>query len=423
MKDSDVIVVGGGPCGSFAALHLAKLGIEVNVFEEHSEVGAPCHCAGHLSIGGLRLLGLYPLPAKIVENTFRGATIHSPNGEQFRIRFSSAITCAVNRVLFDKHIASSAMDAGANYFLDSKVESLIVNNGSVKGAVVKHRNNEEKFLAKIVVDAEGVAARILRQSGLFAFNSRDVAKGVQAHAEGLEGLETNMVDVFLGRHYAPGLYGWLMPTGDGKAKIGLATKTRNPRQLLERLMHRHPNASKKLEKAKISKVSYHPIPLGGPIVRTFSNGLLVVGDAAAQVKPTTGGGVIYGMNCARTAAKVVSDALQSDNFSSEFLNRYQKRWKEKLGLEFAFMVRMRKMFDSLDDRRTDDLIRFCTRIGLDKAFQKSHNVDFQRRELLRLLWNPRISLSGLYLLLLISSCNRKNLMYHAHVKDGLKEND
>jgi len=403
---SDAIVVGGGPCGSFAALNLAKLGVNVNVFEEHAEIGVPCHCAGHLSIKGLKLLELYPLPSEIVENVFYGAIFHSPNAKSFRIRFSSPVTCAVNRVLFDRYIAKMAEKAGAHYFLDSVVESVIIKNGFAKAVIVRRGKADEKFSAKVVVDAEGISSKILRQAGLVAFNRRTLVKAVEAEVENVQGLETDMVEVFLGRNYAPGFYAWLMPKGDGKAKVGLAAKNGNPRELLQRLMLKHPTASKKLRSAKILQTSFHSITLGGPIPKTFTNGFLVLGDAASQVKPTTGGGVIFGMTCAKIAAEVAYEALRKNALSSDFLCTYQSRCKKTLGSDVKFMLRIKKMLDALPDNKVDGTINFCAKIGLDKALQKFEDMDFQGRSFLRMLRNPRMSIAFSYFLLSYLFANR-----------------
>ena len=395
---SDVIVVGGGPCGSFTALNLAKLGVNVKVFEEHGEIGVPSHCAGHLSINGLKLLGLYPLPSEIVENTFYGAIFHSPKGKEFSVRFSSPVTCAVNRVLFDKHVAEVAEDAGAHYSLNSMVESLIAEDDFVKGVIVRRGKTKERVSAKVVVDAEGVSPRILRQAGLLAFSPDMLVNAVQAEVENVKDLKPDMVEVYLGKDYAPGLYAWLIPKLDGKANVGLATNTGNPKRLLQKLMRKHPTASKKLCAAKLSQISFHPIPLGGPIPKTYSNGFLAVGDAASQVKPTTGGGVIFGMMCARVAAEVAHEALHKNDFSSETLSEYRKKCDEILGFDAKFMLRTRRMLNALSDDRIDNAITFCTRIGLDKTLQNIEDIDFQGRFLLRMLWNPRFSVVLLYFL-------------------------
>ena len=403
---SDVIVVGGGPCGSFAALNLAKFGVKVTVFEEHDEIGVPSYCTGHLSIKGLKHLGLYPLPAKIVENIFYGANFYSPKSRKFSVRFSSPVTCVVNRVLFDKYIAEMAETCGVRYCLNSRVESLIIEDGFVKGVFVKQDGKAaKKFLAKIVIDAEGISSRILRQAGLPTLNRHMLVNGVQAEFENVEDTEPDMVEVFLGKNYAPGFYAWLVPKSDGMAKVGLAAKTGNPKELLQRLMLKHPIASKKLRKAKLLQTAFHSIPLGGSIPKTYSDGILTVGDAASQVKPTTGGGVIFGMTCARVAAEVAYEALHENDFSSDFLGLYQKRCKETLGFDVNVMLKVRRMLDAMSDEKVDDAINFCTKLGLDKTLQNVRDIDFQGQALLRALRTPRMLTAFIYFFLLYLSAN------------------
>jgi digeranylgeranylglycerophospholipid reductase len=388
---SDVIVVGGGPCGSFAALNLAKFCTKVTVFEEHDEIGVPSHCTGHLSITGLKRLGLYPLPAKVVENTFYGADFYSPKGSKFSVRFSSPVTCVINRIFFDKFIAETAETRGVRYCLNSRVESLIIEDDFVKGVTAKHGGKaSEEFLAKIVIDAEGTSSRILRQAGLPSLNRRMLVNGVQAEFENVTDIEPKTVEVFLGKNYAPGLYAWLVPKNEEMAKVGLATRTGNPKELLQRLMLKHPIASQKLRKAKLLRTTFHPIPLGGPIPKTYSNGFLVVGDVASQVKPTTGGGVVFGMTCARAAAEVACKALHTNDFSSEFLELYQKRCEETLSFDVNIMLKARRMLDAMSDEKIDDAINFCRKFELDKILRNVEDIDFQGQALLRALRTPRM---------------------------------
>jgi geranylgeranyl reductase family protein len=403
---SDAIIVGGGPCGSFVALNLAKHGFNVTVFEEHEEIGIPCHCTGHLSINGLRALELYPLPQKIVENFFYGANFHSPSGKTLSVRFSQPITCIVNRALFDKHIAENAKKAGVQYSLNSQVKSLIIENDFVKGALVKLNGEiDDDFTAKIVVDAEGISSRILRQTGLQTLNNEMLVNAVQAEVENVKDIESDMVEVFLGKDYAPGFYAWLAPKQDGKAKVGLAAQTGNPKEFLQKLMYNHPAASRKLRTARILRTIFHPVTLGGPIPRAYSNGFLAVGDVASQVKPTTGGGVIMGMNCARIAAEVAGEALRANNFSSNFLSKYQRQCEKILGFDMKAMLKIRKMLNAMSDKKIDYAISFCTKLGLDKTLQNVEDIDFQGKTLVHALRSPRVLSVLFYLFLLHLSAN------------------
>jgi len=404
MKDMpDAIVVGGGPAGSFAALNLAKLGANVTVFEENEAIGIPSHCAGHLSIRSLRNLGLYPLSGKIVENTFSQANFYSPTGFKFSVHLATPVTCAVNRAAFDKHIADKAEAAGARYCLNSRVQSLLMENGVVKGVNVKHGDEEERVPAKIVVDAEGIASRLLRQTGLSGLNGERLVYGVEAEVENVRGVELDAVEVFLGKIYALGFYAWLMPRLDGTAKVGLATNKGNPKEFLQRLILKHPVASKQLANAKITRIAFHPITLGGPISKAYSDGFLAVGDAASQVKPTTGGGVVFGSTCARIAAEVAAEAIRRNDVSANFLALYQKRCTDALGFDFGVMLRIRRFLDSLSDEKVDEVLRFCARIGLDKTLENVEEIDFQGQLFLKILTKPAMFAALAYFLKLYLS--------------------
>ena len=406
MKDvADVIVVGGGPVGSFTALKLAKLGAEVTVFEEHTAIGEPSHCAGHLSIRSIRSLGLYPLPSKIVENTYSQANFYAPSGFKFSVTLAKPVTCSVNRAAFDKYLAGKAKQAGVHYHLNSRVKSLIVENGAVKGVTVMQDGKTEAVKAKIVVDAEGISSRLLRQAGLKGLNGECLVYAVETEVENVENVSLNAVEVFTGKAYAPGFYGWLMPRSDGTAKLGLATNMGNPKTFLQRLMRKHPVASKQLAKAKITHYSFHPVTLGGPIVKAYANGFLAVGDVASQVKPTTGGGVVFGLTCAGFAAEVASEAMRRNDVSEGFLQTYQKRCTDALSFDFSVMLRLRRFVDSLSDEKLDEVLRFCSRMGVNKALENVDEIDFQGQLFLKVLTKPAMFAALAYFLKLYLSAN------------------
>jgi len=402
---SEAVVVGGGPVGSFAAWNLSRLGVETTVFEEHTEIGVPSHCAGHLSIRSLRNLGLYPLPDGIVENTFSAATFHSPEDTAFSVRLERPVTCALNRELFDKFLAEKAEAAGAHYRMGSRVRSLILDEGFVKGVNIEHEGEAESVEAKVVVDAEGVSSRFVKEAGLAAPQGSCIVNAVEAEVENVRNLETNAVEVFLGKEYAPGFYGWIMPLPNETAKVGLAAKTGNPKDLLQRLMFKHPVASKLLKGSRVRQLSFHPITLGGPIAKTYTNGFLAVGDAASQVKPTTGGGVIFGLTCAQIAAETAFEAIRRNDVSEICLKEYQKRCVGKLGFDFSVMLRIRRFLDSLSDEKIDDILRVCNRLGLGKALKDVDEIDFQGKLLLQSLTKPAAAAALGYFLLLYLSAN------------------
>lgn len=386
--DYDIVVVGGGPCGSFTALNALKKNVSVAVFEEHHDVGIPVHCPGHISINGLRQLGLYPLPNMLAENSFSGAKFYSPQGMKFSVRFNSPITCTVNRASFDKYIKRMAEKFGVYYHFESRVEALIKENSHVKGVEVQSKDGRRKVYSKIVVDAEGVSARLAKMAGLES--SRHVLKAVHAEVENVRDIEEDTVEVYLGNTYAPGFYSWLIPLKDGRAKIGLAVKEGNPMEFLKKLILRHPEASLKLRNSKILHVRFHAISLGGPVSKAFSNGFLAVGDAASQSKPTTGGGIITGLNCARIAAEVAVEALNSGDASERRLKQYQRGISKLMGLDMNAMHVMRKIIDKISDSKIEKIANFYNRMEIYKVVKNIKEIDFQGKALLKAIKDPRI---------------------------------
>ncbi len=380
----DIIVVGGGPCGSYAAYTAAKLGAEVLVCEEHETIGAPKHCAGHLNISSLRRLGLR-VPQSAIENEIRGAVFVSPSGKQFVLRCRAPVTYVVNRELFDKHLAELAIKAGVQYRFKSRVKSLILDSGVVKGVALR---GEERVKANIVIDAEGCSSKLLKKTGLDGLEGSMMVKGAQAEVDCVEGTDEDMVEVYFGGNVAPGFFAWIIPRKDGTAKVGLATESGDPKKYLQRFMEKHPVASKKLKKSRTTYSSFHPIPLAAPIPKTYSDGFLAVGDAASQVKPTTGGGVIFGLTCARIAGEVAYEAVKMQDFSEAFLSRYPSRWKQLIGFELAAMLQMRRMLNSLPDSRIDGLFGLCSRLGVDGVLEKVGDLDFQGRTLVSMVKYP-----------------------------------
>jgi len=391
----DSVVVGGGPCGSFSAFTMAKQGMNVIVCEEHKEIGVPTHCAGHLSLSGLKRLSLQ-LPSNVVENKFKGAVLHSPHGKKFSVKFNSPVTCVVNRELFDKYLSNLAMKAGAQYLFGSRAESLVVDSGFVRGVAIRRERTKKTLASSLVIDAEGCSSVLLKKAGLQTLDCSMIGNAVQAEVDRVDDINPNTVEVYLGREYAPGFFAWIIPKRNTSANVGLATNMGNPREHLYRFMQKHPVASKKLRKSKITRLSFHTISLGSAIPKTYSNGLLIVGDAASQVKPTTGGGVIFGLICSGIAGKVAYEALQNHDFSEAFLSHYQSRWKQRIGFDLAVMRRIRGLLNRLSDDKIDKIIDLCARLGIDAVLEEVGDLDFQGASLIRMIGRPSTLVITLY---------------------------
>jgi len=302
------------------------------------------------------------------------------------------------------------MKSGVRYFLRSRVKSLLFDSNFVAGVVFKKGRDEKRLASNVVIAAEGCSSILLKKIGLQTLESSMVGKAIQAEVDRVDEMEGDMVEVYLGRKYAPGFFAWIIPKRDASAKVGLATLSGDPQEYLRRFMKDHPVASEKLRKSSITSLSLHPIPLGGPIPKTYSNRLLVVGDAASQVKPTTGGGVIVGLSCSKIAGEIAYEAVKNNDFSETFLSRYQSRWKELIGFDLTVMRQIRQFLNRLSDDKVDKIIDLCNKLGVDNVVEEVGDLDFQGRSLIPMIKHPTTLVVMLYFIFSWLTSSRSSLL-------------
>jgi digeranylgeranylglycerophospholipid reductase len=354
--DYDVIVVGAGPSGSTAARSIALGGYNVLLVEEHPKVGIPTHCTGKISVNACRELNLEP---PTVLNELRGAIFHSPSGATVTVERKETQAYVVDRADFDRCLAMRAVESGATLSTNSRVRRVVVKESGVSVSLSGGEENRE-CSCRVLVAADGANSGMARQMGLYTKKTSEVRFGAQKEVSELAEDDSAFAEVFFGREYAPGFFAWLVPTGSRSARVGLAVKPdtgMHPMEYLDRLIGSHPSLSPRLSNAALSGGIVHIIPTGGCLKRTVSKGLLIVGDAAGQVKSTTGGGLYYGMLSAQIAGRAICDSLQNNPLvlNETNLEPYEKEWRQRLGEEIAFGQKTRAFLDSLTDNEVEFL--------------------------------------------------------------------
>ena len=227
---------------------------------------------------------------------------------------------------------------------------------------------------------------------LFRREVRKFVNSAQVHVERVVDIDTDFVELYFGQRFAPGFFGWIIPRKDGSAKVGLATTVRsNVRLCLERFLKKHPVASLKLRNVKyVTAPNFHPIPVNGARGQTYSDGFLAVGDAASQVKPTTGGGIIFGLACGRLAGQTSARAILNGDTSSSFLKSYEDSWRRLIGFDLKAMSLLRRLMYGMPDRHLDRIFGIAKDFRNDEILGKASDIDFQGKILLSLARDPRL---------------------------------
>jgi len=391
----DIIVVGCGVAGATAAETAVSLGSRVLLLEEHNRVGVPSHCSGHVGIKSMKRFGP-SLPDTIIKNQIRGAIFHSAAGQVLQLERRTPITWVIDRRAFDEHLAARAEKAGARIQLNSRARSMQASNEGPVEIRALVNGEPQSYKCGLIIDCEGAAPTLTRHRFAAERGRSMWVNSAQVHVDKVKDLNRDMVEVYLGSRYAPGFFAWMIPWRDGSAKIGLASREGIARLLLERFMTKHPDISRRLSGAAWHDESFHPIPLGGPISKTFHRGMLIAGDSAHQVKPTTGGGIIFGLICGKAAGGVGHEACAKGDVSESFLSRYERRWKSEIGRDLEIMRHIRRMLFRLPDRRLEKIFSVGLTLGVENVLNRADDIDMQGRTLARLGLDPRLAVSALY---------------------------
>jgi digeranylgeranylglycerophospholipid reductase len=380
VDNTDVVVVGAGPAGLLAAREVASRGLEVKVLEEHNVVGVPNHCAGLLSVEGLARLDV-ELSPDFVQNEIYGGRIYSPGGEVLEIPGSRTRAYVIDRTLFDRYLAASAQEEGAAVETGRRVVGFIRGDAGVEGV----RGQPWSMKAQVVIDAEGAGASLARGIG-FAPPSWGVLQGVNMEVSNVD-VEPHMVEVWLGRDFAPGLFAWVIPLGERAARCGLACRGGAALSRLRRFL------ANRFSKPECSSPRSGVVLTGGPVGQTYGDGVLLAGDVAGQAKATTGGGVILGGLCAIEAGRTAADAIDACDGSAAFLQRYQRAWRGALGGDFSSMLSVRRLLNKMSDRRLDRIFQAVRGEGLEGTIRGLVDVgdmDTQSGVIRASLSNPRL---------------------------------
>jgi len=368
----DVIVIGAGPIGSYAAYGLARNGLEVLVVEKEAFPKPPPVCTGVI---GVEAYDEFDLPREAIVSTVKDIKLLSPSGKTVVFRPSHPQAYVVDRAVFDRQLQKRAEESGVVFLGGAGCKDIRISRDSVE---VQTNQGHEAIRARIVVLASGYNPSLSAKLGLGRIS--DHLEGVQTEADVTGVTDT---EVYVGRSLAPYSFAWMLPFSRGRARIGLVTR-RNSLSFLARFLNHGPI---KERLGSVGPLSRKLIPYG-QLKRTFSDRTIVVGEAAGQVKSTTHGGVYYGLISARCAIETITEAFRIGEFGASALGRYEQQWKDILEKELSRGFLLRRFFSRMTDRQIERLFDLSARDGIMRAVREKARFDWHHAIISSLIEHP-----------------------------------
>ncbi|MCR3884674.1 NAD(P)/FAD-dependent oxidoreductase [Methanotrichaceae archaeon M04Ac] len=361
----DLVVVGAGPAGSMTAKAAAEAGLDVVMMEKRQEIGDPVRCAEGVSKAALKKL-VEPDPSWISAEV-KGARIRAPDGTEIVIsedRAGAEVGYVLERKVFDRALAQEAAEAGAKVMVKTRALGLLTEKGVPAGVVAQFVGEELKIEAPLVIGADGVESKVGRWAGIeTALKPKDVETCAQFLVQD-ERIDDDYCEFYLGNDIAPGGYVWSFPKGRALANVGIGilgskADSGTPIRLLRDFMKAN------FPEGKVLEMMVGGVPVSGPIERTVADGVILVGDAARQSDPITGGGIINAMKAGKMAGKIAADLVPRGEVDKRSLMVYEEMWRETIGKHISRNFAVKEFFVDLTD---DDLNRMIHSLdGIDVA--------------------------------------------------------
>ena len=353
---SKVVIVGCSVTGALAAKSAALAGAEVTILEEDKTPGKFHKCSGIVSKRGLDSLGVNYQSSVLHE--IYGANIYSSSGKKFTVEKKEPVALVLDRQMFDELCAAEAIAAGAKLEVNAKVTS------KTQGSITCKDGRE--FAYDYLIGADGASSTVANLFDFPKITSKNFALAYEAEFENAFIENEKLVDVFLDNKLFPGFFGWAIPVGKNRVRLGFGTNVHagfEERRIkfLEKFLPKY-NTSKTCTKCR---EFWHPIPLKVRS-KTQKENVFLVGDAAGQVKSTTGGGIVFGGSCAKIAGALAAVGAKN----------YEKEWRKGFATPLVAHRKIRKAFDVLPNSLVNLTVIGFDKLLLDKFVSEFGDMDF-----------------------------------------------
>ncbi len=370
MIKKDVLVVGSGPAGATAAKETSKKGLDTLLVEKRQEIGSPIRCAEGV---GKSIENHVDLKKELISKDVVGAKVFSPSKEWFEMTEEVAgneVGYILDRRKFDRFLVEKAIEEGSEVKLRTRAESFKRENQKIRTKVIRN-GKELEIKTDVLIAADGVESRLAQLADVTdSLNLNNLVSCAQYLVTGLNHIDLDFTHFHLGKDFAPGGYAWIFPKGKDKANIGLGIQPtmaeKRPIDYLDDFLDRI-----NVKKDKVIEEIFGAVPVAPPLDEAIDDNFLIIGDAARQSDPITGGGIINAIKAGEYAAEAIKEAKEKGEFKKQNLMTYENKRKENIAKKNERNFKLKELFQSLNDKQYDSIIGSLVGSDFDKLSVES----------------------------------------------------
>jgi flavin-dependent dehydrogenase len=349
-----VVVIGAGIIGLVLAKELASYGLDTTVYDGKKDIAEGSEKAsGILSKKGLELSGI-EYKGSIV-NTLSGARLHFGR-QTLKISTEKVQAYVLDRGKLAEANYKSAKEAGADIKLGSRLSP--------------ERIRDFDDGNTIIVGADGAVSSVAR-----AFSFPQIEKFVltyKAEYRNAKISDKSMVDLYFSKKYAQGFFGWIAPYSNSVAElgIGITDKVKKHSAMAFSSFTETEKVKEVIEDAELVSGRASIIPVSRR-AKTAEGNAILVGDAAGQTKATTGGGIIFGIACAKVAVRSIYLHLKE----GRKLSLYDKDWRKSYGTDLKMHAALHDYYSRVSEEHMERFIGIAKALGAESFFSKYGDMD------------------------------------------------
>ena len=361
----EVIVVGAGPAGSTAAKFLSEMGVKVLLLDKN-KFPRDKPCGGGIPIRVLKRFKYIEEKGLIDSYSYGGFAYFSSSKHRVTLQRNEPIYATIIRKVFDYNLVKLAIKSGATFIDGKMVKDVKIYED--RATIILDGGSEIE--SQIIIGADGIWSIIAKKTGL---GQHGKMVGMCLYKE--YPMCSRLLDEYFTKkrlgfmhHRVQGIngFGWVIPKKE-HLNIGIG-EIRNLRFVsvkktnLKEVFNKYVND---LKEDKIIPLDFKLDRANGavvpacPLKRTYSDRIILCGDAAGLANPSTGAGIEYAMVSGKIAAEVISEALKTGKTNARFLSKYESIWKKDFGKDIKIFLQIQKHWG----KQTERIINL---IGRDK---------------------------------------------------------